>query len=486
MSVYTSTVIDMPLSFLRMPPEIIACIADNMLEMNHDRSQPARWSWTYSEPEPVFNPLQRYKDALSLAGTCKTLYGLLTKQIYRTDVLKNNSAALLRSAKKDSLEGVTRSLEAGANIATGDTTKAIVFREPISYMSMDSKVHNLFSGIWNPLDLSNQVTALHWAAYLGHQKIVSLLLENGADINHRVHVEVVADAIESHRGSTEVETRRILDPYHTNFSCDIVAANVEEDVICLEVVEEEVAKWTLKHGANPLYFAIEGGDWGTIKLLIDAGAKFVTHTGCSVHAIHQAVRNGDIGVVELLLQHEPVAANTNTILDSRGATALHYLKYDSEDGVFKNCRIIRELVNHGFQVNTTDGYDALPIKEAMLRHSNTVTAEFIRCGSLIPDGLPCNVYDVISPPCSEIKEALEEANRKGFAFNLHYEAPLMVTTSSARIRMYRHFYKLVCQTSEVPEPMNSHDANQWEAFWNGRPFVHVAWPALGGLVTSGE
>ncbi|KAG8354671.1 hypothetical protein FVEN_g7466 [Fusarium venenatum] len=403
----------MPRTFLRIPPEIISSIVDNMLKMNHECEKPAPWFWADTEPEPYFNPLQRYKDALSLARTCKTLYNLLIKQIYRTDVRNNESSALLRSVKLCSLEGVRRSLDAGADIDIRD-----------------------------PLE-SDQTTAIHWASYLGHKNIVSLLLERGDDVNRRVRVEVGA------------------------FSCDIVEVNVEASIICLEGVQEEVTRWTLEHGANPLYFAILGGDWDTIQLLIHAGAEFVTHTGCGVHALHQAASHGDAGLVESLLEHESVVANLNTILDNRGATALHYLNHIDDDEA-ENCKIIRKLVEHGHQVSTTDGYDALPIEEAISKRSNMITAEFIRNGSLIPVELRFHIF---GDNYLETIKALAEAKHRGFPLRFHRANPPMVTTFLARIRTYHHFYKLVYQTGQVPGPMNSYDPDQWEVFWASRPFV---------------
>ncbi|CEF74218.1 unnamed protein product [Fusarium graminearum] len=444
MSSHASTVMDRPHPFLSLPPEIITCIVDNMLEMNHDCEQP-KWS-------------------------CKTFYTLLIKQIYRTDVWNNNSAALLRSAKNGSLGGVRRPIEAGADITTGDTTESIVFSD------INGEVEGLFLNTWYPLDLSDQVTTLHWAAYLGHNNVVSLLLEHGADVNHRVRVEFIDDAIERHSGHEED-----LKSYPVKLSCDVLTDNLEHSLICLEGIPKEVARWTLEHGANPLYFAIEGGNWDTVKLLIDAGADFVTHTGGGIHALHQAVSNCNPHLVELLLEHESVAANTNTILDTRRATTLHHLNYERDGKVSKNCDIIKKLVKNGFQVNNTDGFDALPIEEAILNRSYKVVSQFIRSGSLIPGELSFRFYRHISPPSPEIQKALKEAGRSGLADIRHYSAPVIITMSPSMIRTYHNFYKLVYQASEIPEPMNSYDPGQWEAFWIGRP-VHIKRKELGGLI----
>lgn len=58
MSSHASTVMDRPHPFLSLPPEIITCIVDNMLEMNHDCEQP-KWWWSSPGNSLGFNPLQR-------------------------------------------------------------------------------------------------------------------------------------------------------------------------------------------------------------------------------------------------------------------------------------------------------------------------------------------------------------------------------------------------------------------------------------------
>ncbi|KAK2923928.1 Ankyrin repeat [Fusarium oxysporum f. sp. vasinfectum] len=170
-----------PLTLTNFPPEIIKCIIDKILDENSLHKEES-WEWDYwPEPEPEHNPLQVYVDALNLAATCKDIRRLVTKQIYIRDARDNNSAALLVSAKRNDIAGVIRALHIGANIHSDDATETVTY--------YTTRPNAIKTGHRVPLQLDNQVTAIHWAAFNGHKEIVSLLLNHGASINHRASID---------------------------------------------------------------------------------------------------------------------------------------------------------------------------------------------------------------------------------------------------------------------------------------------------------
>ncbi|KAF5705601.1 hypothetical protein FMUND_12041 [Fusarium mundagurra] len=176
-----------PVTVSNSPPEIIQCIVDKILDENSLHRKQS-WEWDYwSEPEPEHNPLQAYMDALNLAATCRDIRRLVTKQIYTRDVRENQSAALLVSAKCGEIAGVIWALEAGANIRSDDKTEAVAY-----YTAGPNAIK---TGHRVPLNHDNQVTAIHWTAFNGHTDIVSLLLNHGANINHRVSIDVGLNAL---------------------------------------------------------------------------------------------------------------------------------------------------------------------------------------------------------------------------------------------------------------------------------------------------
>nr|CEG05013.1 unnamed protein product [Fusarium clavum] len=205
-------------SLVKLPRDVLLCIVDAMLEMKNDRYRPMKWSWDPDEDlEPRFNPLQVYQDALSLAATCKDLYTGLTAEIYRRDVRHNRSAALLRSAINGNVAGVVRSLDAGADIHMGDTTQSLIFCYSKWIFPATGGAKEIPTRLWFPCDLSDQVTALHWAAYYGHIDVVTLLLDRGADIDHRVRIDT----------RLNLDIRCYIDPdqvaysYPTNICCNV-------------------------------------------------------------------------------------------------------------------------------------------------------------------------------------------------------------------------------------------------------------------------
>jgi ankyrin repeat protein len=427
-----------------------------MLEMKNDRYHPMKWSWDPDEDlEPRFNPLQAYQDALSLAATCEDLYTSLTAEIYLRDVRHNRSAALLRSAINGNVDGVVRSLDAGADIHMGDTTQSLIFCDSKWIFPATGGAKEIPTRLWFPCDLSDQVTALHWAAYYGHIDVVTLLLDRGADIDHRVRIDT----------RLNLDIRCYIDPdqvaysYPTNICCDVVRHNVSEGHKLLHGVDKAVAVRILEHGANPLYFAIEGGDLRTAMLLIERGASLDTHVGTRVHALHQAVWYCDLSLVDFLLSIPGVTSTINTIRDGCRAGALHCLDYASEENVHTNCKIIKILMSHGYLLNIPDISNKLPVDEAVNARCYTAVSELIRHGSWMPHFLPAT---------EEIMLAIDDVRARGLNICLRSWGLVNGVRDEGVHLMYLHFYKLVYRTNSIPPPMKNYLNSRWAIYWRGR------------------
>ncbi|KAF3393739.1 putative ankyrin repeat protein [Penicillium rolfsii] len=145
----------------------------------------------------------------------------------------------------------------------------------------------------------NDRTPLHYAAENGHQDVVKLLLDKGADSNIK-------------------DNYRSLTPLH----------------YAVENGNWEVLKLLLEYGANPniegngfynqtpLYDAVEKDNQEMVKLLLDKGAdpNIMGKSFFSRTALHYAVENGYLEMVKLLLNK---GADPQIQDSYRGLTPLH-------------------------------------------------------------------------------------------------------------------------------------------------------------------
>ncbi|KAL9572466.1 hypothetical protein ACKAV7_003299 [Fusarium commune] len=433
----------------------------------------------WSEPEPEHNPLRAYVDALNLAATCKDIRRLVTKQIYIRDARDNHSAALLISTKRNDIAGVIRALHMGANIHSDDATETVTY-----YTTGPNAVK---TGHRVPLHLDNQVTTIQWAAFNGHKEIVSLLLNHGADINHRVSIDAREwfirqrlPAVQLHKDCTP------LDYYPISFTSRASADNAFFGLRCLgspQAVDNQYRFMKLEQGANTLYFAVEGGNIDIAESLIKAGADLMTHTGTGLNALHQAVSNGDVSMAKYLLM-EGIDPNST---DPFGKTPLHFINCSEEDMVHSAVKMIKTLVEHGADINRWDLLGNTPLLTHLqdFERKDSIIAEFIQQGAHIFEGF----YDGLEAPPNELNQEIYSAMAYiGFVGPGCEPVPLPpnhdtgMEWSETREAIYHHFYKLIHQTDTVPEGLDEFSPEEWEEYWEKRPFVYVDAPMLGNLI----
>ncbi|KAF4451833.1 hypothetical protein F53441_5152 [Fusarium austroafricanum] len=480
-----STVTNRALEFTELPPEVIQCIIDNMLEMNpdlQDKDDQGVWEWNpYLEVEPKYNHLQRYQDALSLASTCKDLHGLLIKQIYRKDVRDNNSAALMIAAKQGNMAAATRSLDANADINAGDVTESVRFHI-LAHTIEGSSITPIKGGFRVPLDLKDQVTALHWAVWNDHKDIVSLLLSRGADVNHRVRIDTTEWSnrlgLVPSPSDYNVAQESILNQFPLRFCNRAVAWNACMTEAALEAVDPDSSVMVLEQGANPLYFAVQAGNWDMAELLIVAGADFNTHLGTGINALHQALSNCDLNMVRNLLD-EGIDPNVE---DPFGSTPLHFLQSYGGTKAADACRIVRVLADYGADINHWDTPGTTPLIQHLdLEPHESVVAELIKQGAHIHEGFHVALKHNGVEINGKIKKALEEHDNPDLRESMRpgWVVPWN-TAHVTQLRAYQHFYKLVNPTDEIPEDIS--ELEDWEEYWEKRPFACTWAPTLGGLL----
>ncbi len=197
-----------------------------------------------------------------------------------------------------------------------------------------------------------RATALHYAAWSGHQEIAGLLLSYGADIDlYDETYDAPPIGWAGENGQNEMFDFLLEKGARINISqaaaygeLSLVKSFVEKDPgsvhfgtkdshegwsplwsssfwQCKETVEYFLANGTdinapTRHGERPLHGAVMGKDPSIIELLLRQGAEINAQADNGMTALHQAVWQRSTDIVALLLEHHA----DKTIQDDNGIT----------------------------------------------------------------------------------------------------------------------------------------------------------------------
>ena len=159
----------------------------------------------------------------------------------------------------------------------------------------DGRVHEVVENLkapQNPNVVTDDATALMWAAANGREEVARLLLQAGADTEWRDDGTLFT-ALHSAATCGYSEVVRIL----LEFDCDVEAVD------------------TL--GRRPLHWASLTGHAGVAQVLLDSGADKEAEDRWGQRPLHLAAKNGIFKVVEELVE----AGAEKNALDKRGRTA---------------------------------------------------------------------------------------------------------------------------------------------------------------------
>jgi len=186
----------------------------------------------------------------------------------------------------------------------------------------------LAAGAWPELDAVTQDgwSALHYAAYLGHEEVVGVLLEAGADPDV-VHPsgQTPLHRVATDRGSVSIARELIA----RGATIDAVARGRTPLVVALGSRNFDLASYLLDQGARvqfveprsgytPLLYAVRSGRSDLASMLLERGADIGAQLQNGDTVLHLAIAAESPDSIELLVAHgaDPRVAN------ARGETAL--------------------------------------------------------------------------------------------------------------------------------------------------------------------
>ena len=194
--------------------------------------------------------------------------------------------------------------------------------------------------------------ALHTASYRGHESIVQLLLDKGADINAQRGPYGNALQAASSRGHESVVQLLLTRGAHINaqgglYGKALQAASEGGHKLVVQLLLDKGADINAQGGlyGNALHAASSGGHESVVQLLLDKGADINTQGGLYGNALQAASYGGHESVVQLLLDNG-ADVNARSLLHGNALQA-------ASQGGHKS--IVQLLLTKGADANTESG-----------------------------------------------------------------------------------------------------------------------------------
>ncbi|KAJ3110367.1 hypothetical protein HDU96_006659 [Phlyctochytrium bullatum] len=235
--------------------------------------------------------------------------------------LPGTSSLTLKAVSQHRPEIVVLLLQKGASPSADLLSEAISSvrrNEPDKKLAI---VRHLLAVGADPNALHNHNTALHITARQGASRVMTLLIEAGADVNAAGRDRRKPIHVACRMGYVHL-VNRLLEA-----GADVAAVD--------------------ERGWTPLHDATRGMSDETIKLVLGAGAPVNAADTRGQTPLHVACQEGSVGLVKLLLE---AGANANAV-DKKGMTPLHVTCDESS----KVCvDILNLLLGAGAEVNAVD------------------------------------------------------------------------------------------------------------------------------------
>jgi ankyrin repeat protein len=214
----------------------------------------------------------------------------------------------------------------------------------------------------------NKEAALHQAAREGHEGIVNLLIQAGADVRHR---EEGSGYTLLHSAASSGNARVLKQILEAGGSEDIVEQEDTENETPLHCAasagDVESFRLLLEYGADPfaaggylsgsvIHAASLAGHVEIIRLLLDEGVDCNDHGGFYATPLQAVCAAGKTDAVKVLLEHH---ADANIVGGHYGTALVAAIENDQFE-------IARQLVEHGADVNAEAKRYGAPITTLQL------------------------------------------------------------------------------------------------------------------------
>ena len=182
--------------------------------------------------------------------------------------------------------------------------------------------YNCLPGNINALDDSG-LSPLHVAVMNKHEKIVELLLKNGADVNKETNEKAILPEIKELLIEFEPHSK-----FYELFDCSLYTK------------------------LTPLHLATITGCLNVVRLLIENGANINTENDQGLRPIHSAIHCGAFDVVSILFENKAALGNSEK-LSERYLGAEDLINFAVDQGSQGSVEIIKLLFEKGIKIKGT-------------------------------------------------------------------------------------------------------------------------------------
>ncbi|EAW19824.1 ankyrin repeat domain-containing protein [Aspergillus fischeri NRRL 181] len=338
----------------------------------------------------VTEALGKASDMNAFVRTSRTAYIRLNHVLYNFDVQRRGGKVLVWAAQKNNPHTAKKSLQAGIKSLNGWFQRPLMIMSRSGYTDM---VRLLLDEGVDPETIlypGSQIatTALYIAASHGHDAIVQLLIEKGANVNLEKSLGQPLVVAVSHNRKTVV---RIL----LEKGADPNARRYDNmPALCIAVTKgfTEIVEMLLDMGAltdlggswirTPLQEAVRKNRFKITRLLLQKGAEanVGSQTYRDLPPLFMAVADGYERLLGLLLKH---GANPN----AWNSLPLHLAIIDNK------IAMVRLLLAHGAEVNRKDSEGQTPLCYAIYQRYDHIV-ELLLLYDVDPDA---ETHDGITP-----------------------------------------------------------------------------------------